>query len=241
MLCPSCGEKNPLGAAHCLACGYAFTRAEHERQYPGQPSRDWEPANRERPYPERSQMRQQRGRGARWVFFILILLVAGAAAVVAGMALTDGIIKPYVAGRISGELDQGIREAVQNEIGINSLPEQASSGEVTITEQQINERVAAHALAGPLDQATVDLRPAGIAIDLEAYGLSGTYRADLVVVDGQVQLRNGSIDGALGMILPTGELEDVTNAAIGSSLNQAGYHVEDLQLSDSAIVLSYQR
>lgn len=241
MLCPSCGEKNPLGAQHCRACGYAFTRAEHERQYPEQQERAWERAYPGRPYPHGAGTARRRGRGWRWIFFIMILLVAGAAAVVAGMALSGGVIKPFVADRISDDLNQGIHEAIQQEIGIGALPEQASSGEVTITEQQINERVAAHALVGPLDQATVDLQTNGIAIDLEAYGLSGTYRADLVVVDGQVRLRNGSIDGALGMILPTGEMEDVTNDAIGSSLNQAGYRVEALQMSDSAIVLVYQR
>lgn len=241
MLCPTCGEKNPLGAEHCRACGYAFTRAEHERRYPDERDLERRGEYADRRYAQPPEVRAKRGRGWRWVFVVLILLVAGAAALVAGMALTDGVIKPYVADRISDDLDQGIREAVQNEIAIDPIPEEASSGEITITEQQINDRVAQHALAGPLDEATVDVGPTGIAIDLKAYGLSGTYRADLVVEDGQVQLRNGSIDGALGMILPTGELEAVTNAAIGSSLSQAGYQVADLRLSDSDIALVYQR
>lgn len=233
MLCPSCGEKNQLGAQRCQSCGYAFTRQARGDHAAGRHAGSY--SNDYRSRPSFANRRRRRG-PLRAVVVLMLLLIIAAGAVIGAMLLKDSVVKPYVADQVSDDLDRGIREAVHQQVP--EVPVNIGPTEVTITEEDINQRLANRENFGPLDQATVDVTPEGIEIALEAYGLSGTYSADLVAANGQLQLQNGSIDGPLGMLLPTSDLEAVANQAISGSLNDAGYQVNQVTLSDQALVIA---
>ncbi len=70
--------------------------------------------------------------------------------------------------------------------------------------------------------------------------MSGTYRAQVVEVDGAVSIRNGSLSGPLSYVIPVGELERAANEAIIGSLVATSLRVTDVTLAEGEIVLTLE-
>lgn len=228
MLCPHCGARNPLGAQRCRECRHAFTRAALAADGP--------------PVayavaPERAPRRRARRGGCLTALAALALVVV--AGLVAALALSSFVVKPLVRGAAGDDIRQGVRVEVASQLStqVGGLPD----GRVTVTDDDVNQRIAQVGDLGPLDDVRVGFTPAGIVVRLSAYGLSGDYTATPRVVDGSVQLAGGAIGGALGYVVPAGDLEQIVNEQIAAALAGAGYTVRDIALGDGQMVLTVTR
>jgi hypothetical protein len=112
---------------------------------------------------------------------------------------------------------------------------------VTITDADVNQRIQQNRGLGPLDDVAVAFTPSGVAVSLRAYGLNGSYHATPRVVDGSLRLEGGALDGALGYVVPAGDLESIVNDELSAALHDAGYTVDDITLEQGQIALDVTR
>lgn len=175
----------------------------------------------------------------------LLVALVGALAVavilVAGFQLaSDRIVKPIVADRVEREIDSGVERFVSGELASMPLPEVDQPQEVMVSEAELNQRIAEQNNLGPLDGARAEINSDGVAVHMDAYGLSGVYRARVGVENGQAVLQDGSISGALGYFIPVDDLENVANEAIARSLSASEIRVADVTLVDGEMVLTLE-
>lgn len=193
--------------------------------------------NDERPWGAvRPVKRAARHRKLTLILYIVLIGVA----VLFGVALlgalaNERLVKPFVADQIRDDLDTGIQGAVEQSIA--EQPAQPVDEPIVISEAEINENISGYNL-GPVDDLTVDLRPGGVDVDLEAYGFSGSYSAALRVENGQLVLDNGSLSGPLSLVVPTSEVEQIAHDALTAALTDAGYSISAIELAEDALTLT---
>lgn len=238
MICPQCGHRNEVGVAQCAACRRPFTRAAAERRawhagvQRAQPAAA-APAATAASMPDPfGTTTRRRGSGGRAVWLLIGLVLAGA---LVWLLLTQ-VVQPQLGELAVSGIRDGVRAAVQEQVAteVGGLP----AGEVTITEQEINERVNARGNLGPIDDLQVHITPEGLLVDLSAYGFDGTYRAAIVERDGSVVLDGGSLDGPLAYAVSDGDLEQAINRELAVALSAAGYRVAGVTLGDGALTLA---
>jgi hypothetical protein len=241
MLCPQCGSRNPLGVRRCQACARPFTREAQAEDAPALAYNDIHTAEYSVPVNSRRAVRQPRARRRRFgcltaLAALALLLVAG---LVAALALGNLVVKPYVRDSARDNLQTGVQSEVARQLStqVGDLPE----GQVTITDADVNQRIAQNGDLGPIDDVSVAFTPGGVDVSLRAYGLNGSYHATPRVVDGSLRLEGGALDGALSYVVPASDLESIVNDELAASLRDAGYTVNDITLEQGQIVLDVTR
>jgi hypothetical protein len=231
MLCPQCGARNPLGAQRCAACGRAFTRAAlaadappvlYQGGYVGQPS------DTRRGRSRRRHVGCLTALGA--LALVLVLALVGV------LAFANYVVKPYVRDAARSDLRTAVRGEVAGQLAtqVGALPD----GQVTVTDADVNQRIAASGDLGPINNVKVSFTPTGVDIKLSAYGMDGTYHATPRVVNGSIELDGGALDGALGYVVPADDLQQIVNQEIAATLQDAGYVVNDVTLGDGQMTLT---
>ena len=258
MICPQCGQRNELGVRRCQACGQPFTRDAIERQYRGRGTQ--RAAARQQPaaspyasitpydtydaydaaVPVRATQRTTarrggRGRGRGCLLGLGAFGVLLFALTVAALLVANWYIKPMVRDAAVADLREGVQSEVA--IQINSQIQDAPTGEVVISQTEINQRIDATGNLGPIDDVDVVITPAGLEVALAAYGLSGDYDAQVVERDGAIALEGGSLDGPLAFVVPDGDLESAVNSEIAAALASSGYRVDSVALGDGELTL----
>ncbi|HLT19744.1 MAG TPA: hypothetical protein VKZ96_09815 [Thermomicrobiales bacterium] len=200
-----------------------------------------EPRRQAPPRRARQANRPRRRRGIGMTLLIaLIGVVALAVIMVAGFQLaSDNVIKPLVANRVEPEIDRGVERFVSGQLASMSLPVNAPQ-EVMVSEAELNRRIAEQGDLGPLDGARAEINSDGVVVHMDAYGLSGAYRAQVGVEGGRAVLQGGSINGPLGYVIPVGDLEEVANEAIARSLDASDIRVTSVTLVDGEMVLTLE-
>jgi hypothetical protein len=161
------------------------------------------------------------------------------ALLVAALLASSYIVKPMVRDAAVSDLRSGVRDEVNAQIATQIVD--APEGEIVITDDEINQRLAASGDLGPIDDVQITITPDAITVDLSAYGLSGTYQSVVRAENGTVILDGGSLDGPLGYVIPNDELAEATNAEIAAALSAAGYRVESATMQEGAIALTVVR
>jgi hypothetical protein len=251
MLCPQCGARNPLGVRRCQHCARPFTREALAEDAPALVYGDdtyaataTATATATAPFaapalPAGRSARRPRPRRARpfgCLTALALLLVAGLAG---ALALGNFVVKPYVRDAARDHLTTGVQSEVARQLStqVGDLPD----GQVTLTDADVNQRIQQTGDLGPLDDVSVAFTPSGIEVSLRAYGLNGSYHATPRVVDGSLRLEGGALDGALGYVVPAGDLERIVNDELAAALSNAGYTVHDITLGQGQIVLAVTR
>ena len=165
---------------------------------------------------------------------LLVLLILAALLAAGLLAATELYVKPRIRDLATTDLRSSVRNEVRTTI--DDQLQFAPSGEVVITDADVNQRLD-DAPLGLLDSVDVHITPQGMEVALSAWGLDGTYTADLVARDGSVALDGGDISGPLGLVVPDGELAATANNEISSALADAGYVITELTLEAGQMTL----
>ncbi|RIK39896.1 MAG: hypothetical protein DCC58_14630 [Chloroflexi bacterium] len=252
MICPRCGTQNALGTRRCANCLMAFTRGAADRDlrsgYGGPsivPTTDGDVSDNGAFYPD-YPLDARRGRRGRYRLsgcLVALGILATTLAIVAVlfMVTSNALIKPMVLDAADAQIRSGVREEISGQLAthtsLSAANGEAVTGEITVTQAEINERIAANGDLGPFDDVAVELVDGGVSVQLRAYGLSGSYDADLRVENGSLVLDGGDIDGPLGLLAPSDELEAAVNEEIAASLVSAGYRVDAVSVHDGRMVV----
>ena len=141
---------------------------------------------------------------------------------------------------LGGQLDQMISQRLEQEIdaATGQLPP-GYAGTIVIPEGDINAYIAANPQEiAPLDSATVRFVPGEMVADISAYGVSGTARAGLAVVDGRLAVVNTSADGVLGLMIDIEALAGTIEDTLNARLDEAGVRIDGATVEQGQIVLS---
>jgi hypothetical protein len=185
----------------------------------------------------RRHRRRRRPHGCLIAFGVLSIVVVGL--LVAALLASTYVVKPIVRDAAVTDLRAGVRDEVNAQIATQIAD--APEGEIIITDDEINQRLAAGGDLGPIDDVTITIAPDVITVDLSAYGLSGTYESVVRAENGTIVLDSGSLDGPLSYVIPNDEQTEATNAEIAAALSEAGYRVESATMQDGAIALVVAR
>ncbi len=265
MRCPQCGTRNPLGSESCSNCGRAFTRSRIQspqpatNPYPNSDETIQFPAHgvrKGRPdvhvhvqqddyvrgdYADRYAYRQpaRRRRGLGCLSALAVMLVLAAVLVIGLILATNMFVKPRVEEALTTNVGSGIETVVSEQVTaeLEDLP----TGEITLTEADINQRIAEQGNLGPVSDIKVSIVPDGIEATLDAYGLEGRFSADVAAENGQILLSNSSVSGPLQYLVSAGDVQHIAGNAINRSLADSGYRVEGVTLQDGVLVLTLMR
>jgi hypothetical protein len=173
------------------------------------------------------------------VIWLMSVTVIAIVLVIGAMLASETLVKPLVAERVERELGVGVQSFVDQELAALPAPVD-SQQQYLISEAELNQRIAEQPDLGPLDDATTEIHPDGIVVHLSAYRMSGTYRADVTATDGAVRIVNGALSGPLSYVIPVGDLEQVANDGILSSLVASNVRVTDVTLVEGELVLTLE-
>ena len=236
MFCPRCGADASPGAQRCANCGAPFTMSAR---------RAAAPRVAPRPSGAATYRTYQRGTGVgRAVIAWLAVLFLAAIAVLALITVfSSSVVKPYVGRQIEQSFAQPTVTATTAPAQTPAAAAAASSSggrHVVITEQQLNQQIAEHQdQLSPLDSVTVQIQPDQLVMTMKSHGVSGTYRGHIEVQDGKPVLTGGKVDGLLGYVVPTAQLETVLNRQIDAAVAQSGVEVQSVALQQGQMAVSY--
>lgn len=113
------------------------------------------------------------------------------------------------------------------------------SGEMRISEREINAYLLAHAnLLAPIEQATVRLVSGGLEVDMRAFGLNGTARMGVALQNGRVIALNPRLDGPLGRLVSLGDLLTPIEQRLNELLEAQGRQVADLRIESGELIVT---
>lgn len=236
MFCPRCGAPGAPGAQRCVECGAPFTR----RSAAGQATaRRAAPAARQ-PAGYRTYHRGS-GVGRAVVAWLAVLFLAAVVVLALIIVLSSSVIKPFVGQQLEQSLAAPTVTATSAAAAVpTAQAAEASPRQAIITEQQLNQGIAEHQdQLGPLDHVQVTIDADELSVELSSHGISGTYHGQVTVQEGKPALTNGHIDGLLGHVIPTRQLEDVLNQQIDAALEQSGVAVQSVTLQPGQLVVGY--
>lgn len=246
MYCPRCGERQPLGSRRCANCGFPFTREEVTTGRPSARSGAPAGAARHREW-ERGPGVGRRVLGCLGITVLSVIIVLGVLTVV-----SNAVVRPYIGRAIAAHirLPAAVTGSIAGQptpaatVGASGAVATAPAGatQVVITQDELNAGIAAHqSQIRPLDSASVSITPAEVAVDMSAYGVSGTYHGQVVAQNGKAVLTDGRIDGPLGWVVSPGPIESALNDQIAASLNASGVSVTAVSLQQGQMTLDVSR
>ncbi|GIV99383.1 hypothetical protein [Roseiflexus sp.] len=186
----------------------------------------------------RSVQRQPRSRRGiaclGWITALIWVLVALVAAYLF-------VLRPSLSRTVGEQAVQRLNiDGTQSGAGVlPTLVTALPSGEVRISEQEINAYLLAHAgLLAPIDQATVRLVSGGLEVDIRAFGLDGTARMGVALQNGRVIALNPRLDGPLGRLVSLGDLLAPVEQRLNELLEAQGRRITDLRIEPGELIVT---
>ena len=167
---------------------------------------------------------------------VLVMLAVTAGVIIGAIIVTDLYVKPRVTEAISSHVGSGIEETVREEINAELV--NVPAGDITITQAEINQRIAEQGSLGPVDDLQISIDPNGVDTSLSAYGMSGNYSGNVIVENGQLRFTDGNLSGPLEYVVEEDQIERIASDAVNRALADAGYRVEAVTLQDGQMVLT---
>jgi hypothetical protein len=161
---------------------------------------------------------------------LAILLILG---VVAALGWFAGL--PIVRDQLYTQ----VTEAVSRQVASLDTLSAKSTGEIVVTEKDINDSLRAHEKAyEPLKNATVQIDDGQIAITVDVYGTSSTYTADAKIEKGKLVLVDPTVDGPAGQVLSADELAEIIEGQFNSLMRRFDRTPTAIRLRDGSISIA---
>lgn len=167
---------------------------------------------------------------------LLVMLAVTAGVIIGAIIVTDMYVRPRVTDAISSHVGAGIENTVREQINVELVD--IPAGDITITETEINQRIAERGGLGPVDDLSISIDPNGVDAGLSAYGMSGSYSGNVQVENGQLRFTDGSLSGPLQYVVEEDVIARIASDAVNRALADAGYRVEAVTLQDGQMILT---
>lgn len=160
---------------------------------------------------------------------------------VALVAIYMFVLRPSLSRMVGEQAVQRLEVdgTLDGEGALPTLVAALPSGEMRISEREINAYLLAHAdLLAPIEQATVRLVSGGLEVDMRAFGLNGTARMGVALQNGRVIALNPRLDGPLGRLVSLGDLLTPIEQRLNELLEAQGRRVADLRIESGELIVT---
>lgn len=175
------------------------------------------------------------------------MLVALLVVALAGVYLYIGWLRPLlsdaVAGQLEGQTPGGPQQQLEEQLGqqgptiVAALP----SGELTITDQEVNDYLQANPDAlRPLDSVSVAFTPDLVTAELQALGSRSTASTGLSVADGRLVAVNPQISGALGALVKADVIANALTQQLNNQLAAEGRRASAVRVEQGQLVITIE-
>jgi hypothetical protein len=140
------------------------------------------------------------------------------------------------------QLDHMIDQKIEDQTGsLGEIPD-GFTDTIVVPEADINDYLQQNPQdIAPLESATVRFVPGQMQATVTAYGMSGTASAGITTQNGDIEVVNPKIDGALGFVLDAGQLASTLEASLNSQMDSSGLSVTSAQVEQGQLVLSVEK
>lgn len=197
----------------------------------------------------REQYQRPRRRGMGCLAWLVALVWIALLSIIGYRYFLRPQVSEYIGDRIAEQVNPpvattgpgGATDAINQQAGqvlptvVAALP----SGEVRVTEAQVNEFIATRSL-GPIDSANVRFVPGEVQVELSALGVSGTAHMGLVAQNGRVKVTNPQIDGILGQFISLGDLTSGIEDQLNNQLAAQDRAITNVQVKEGVVVVEVQ-
>ncbi len=263
MICPRCNTRNELGASQCASCRAPFTRRAARRTRPEQPvsrpnssyaprealAAEPAPAYGAPPprqtAPPRRQRRQRSaatGPGARAIGGLIALLIITIVVISAAAWLSSGDTSQRLGDGLGDRIAGGAPFAGDDDgdpdIEVPDTPSEPQGNQTwTLTEGELNERVRNNPDAfSPASDVRIDLGEGTVTVRFRAYGMNGTYHGSLTTRDGVPVVADSTIDGALGFVVGSSQIDDALNREMASVVEEQNVSVQSVHVRPGQMI-----
>jgi hypothetical protein len=260
MICPRCHSRNELGVSQCGNCGAPFTRRAARRSRPDQsggrqnynyqqpqpqaagayeeypPQRRQAPPRRQRHAYRRTAGPGNRAIGGLIAFLIVTIVVITAAAWLSSGDTTsrigDGLSDTIAGVAPFGSDDDG------PDVEVPEVPPEPQGEQTwTLSEGELNERIRNNPDAfSPASDVRVELNEGTVTIRFRAYGVNGTYHGSLTTRDGVPVVADSTIDGSLGFIIGSSQIDEALNREMASVVAEQDVSVESVHVRPGEMI-----
>lgn len=144
---------------------------------------------------------------------------------------------------LGGQLEQQIDRKLDEQLGgPNSEIPAGFQGVVQVTDTEINQYIQANPNEiSPLDSATVRFTPGRLGATVGAYGMTGSASAGVqVTADGQIDVVDAQIDGALGFFLDAEQLAQTLETKLNSQLTANGQRITAIEIGEGVLTATVE-
>lgn len=194
-----------------------------------------------------NQRRAQRRRGVGCLLWavaavwILLALVLGYRYFVAPRV--SQLLAEQINGELAGTPPPGgaTQPAEPGSGAVSGAIAALSSGEVRLSEAEINTFIADHAESlRPLDSATVRLTNGEVQATVRVFGLSSTVTTGLAVQNGRIITVNPRIDGPLSSVVSLPDLTGALERQINDQFSAQGRRLSDIRIEEGEIIVKVE-
>jgi len=122
---------------------------------------------------------------------------------------------------------------------IEEIVEELPSGEIIVTEEKLNGKIAGRAASlGPIDRIVVRFVPGVVQVTLTVLGQDTVGTSQLTIKDGKVAAENPQISGALSLVISVADLVRPIEEELNSILDTAGRQVRAVRIEQGQIVVT---
>ena len=122
---------------------------------------------------------------------------------------------------------------------IEEIVEELPSGEIVVTEEKLNGKIAGRAASlGPIDRIVVRFVPGVVQVTLTVLGQDTVGTSQLTIKDGKVAAENPQISGALSLVISVADLVRPIEEELNSILDTAGRQVRAVRIEQGLIVVT---
>jgi hypothetical protein len=115
------------------------------------------------------------------------------------------------------------------------------SGEITVTAQKLNSRIAARAGSlGPIEKLDVRFVPGEVQVVITVLGQDTVGRSGLAAVNGRVAAVNPQLSGALGALISVNDLVRPIEDELNAILETAGRQIGGVRIEQDQIVVTLE-
>ena len=159
-----------------------------------------------------------------------VVLIVLAAAVLVGLVVINNATGDHLRGSL-----QNVAATQIASIGPVAAP---SGGRLTVSAANLTSVVRQHTdQYGAIHDPTVDITPAGLALDFEVVGVGSSYHAGVMAENGHLRLTNPTASGAAARVLSADDMASVIELSLNQILTQSGLEATDVELGQGQMTI----
>ncbi|GAB4440107.1 MAG: hypothetical protein OHK0015_35690 [Chloroflexi bacterium OHK40] len=135
---------------------------------------------------------------------------------------------PVVATPIASPDQRSIREIVED------LPQ----GEITVTDEKLNGKIASRLPLGPIERIVVRFVPGAVQVTLTAFGHEALASSRLGVAEGRLVVRDPQLSGPLGLLISPEALVQPIEEELNRTLDVTSRQLHEVRIEQGQIVVT---